>query len=180
MKITVLNRKIHYWGSIIITIPLLLIIGTGILLLLKKDIKWIQPSTIKGAGKVPSISFDQLYQAARAVKEAKIASWEDISRIDVQPTKGLAKITTLNHFEVQIDLQTSEVLQVAYRRSDLIESLHDGSFFHDKAKYLVSLPTAIILFVLLVTGVVLFIQPYYVRYNRKKKRIRHLGGTSTA
>ena len=173
MKITVLNRKVHYWGSIIITIPLLLVIGTGILLLLKKDISWIQPPTIKGTGKVPSIGFDQLYHSAKKVKGAGINSWGDISRIDIQPSKGLAKITTLNHFEVQIDLKTAEVLQAAYRRSDLIESLHDGTFFHDNAKYLVSLPTAIILFVLLVTGVVLFIQPYYVKYNRNKKRIRH-------
>jgi uncharacterized iron-regulated membrane protein len=173
MKITVLNRKVHYWGSIIITIPLLLVIGTGILLLLKKDIAWIQPPTIKGAGKIPSIGFDQLYHSAKKVKESGINSWEDISRIDVQPSKGLAKITTSNHFEIQVDLKTAEVLHTAYRRSDLIESLHDGTFFHDSAKYLVSLPTAIILFILLITGVVLFIQPYYVRYNRNKKRIRN-------
>jgi uncharacterized iron-regulated membrane protein len=172
MKITVLNRKVHYWGSVIITIPLLLVIGTGILLLLKKDISWIQPATIKGKGKVPVIGFDQLYNSAKKVKQAGIGSWEDISRIDIQPSKGIAKITTSNHFEVQMDLQTSEVLQVAYRRSDLIESLHDGTFFHDKAKYLLSLPTAIILFVLLVTGIVLFIQPYYVKYNRNRKRIK--------
>jgi len=171
MKITVLNRKVHYWGSIIITIPLLLIIGSGILLLLKKDINWIQPATIKGVGTVPAIRFEQLFESVSKVKDAEISSWKDIKRIDIQPSKGLAKVTSANNYEIQVDVETGDVLQYAYRRSDLIEALHDGTFFHDNAKYFMSLPTAVILLALLITGVVLFFQPYYVRSGRKRKSI---------
>jgi len=170
MKVTVLNRKIHYWGSIIITIPLLLVIGSGILLLLKKDITWIQPATIKGVGTVPAIRFEQLFESVSKVKEAEISSWKDIKRVDIQPSKGLAKVTSNNNYEVQVDMETGEILQTEFRRSDLIEALHDGTFFHDNAKYYMSLPTAVILLALLITGVVLFFQPYYVRYKRKKKK----------
>ena len=37
-------------------------------------------------------------------------------------------------YEVQIDTETAEILQVAVRRSDLIESIHDGSYFNDHFK----------------------------------------------
>lgn len=172
MKATVLNRKIHSLGSIIIAIPLLVVLGSGILLLLKKDISWIQPPTQKGQDTVPVISFNQLFTSVSAVKEAHVTTWSDIQRIDIQPSKGIAKITVANNYEVQLDMKTSRVLQVAFRRSDIIEALHDGSYFHDKAKYLISIPSGIILFVLLITGVILFFQPYYLKFKRRRKAFR--------
>ncbi len=172
MKLALLNRKFHSWGSIIIAIPLLFVVGSGILLLLKKDVSWIQPPTVKGDGLIPQISFDDMFRAAASVEPAGIQSWNDIKRIDVQPEKGIAKLTTSGNYEVQIDTQTAKVLSASYRRSDLIESIHDGSFLHSGAKYYVSLPSGIILLVLLITGVVLFFQPYYVKYNRKARQKR--------
>jgi len=67
------------------------------------------------------------------------------------------KIRSKNRWEIQIDHQTGKVMQVAYRRSDLIESIHDGSFFHDKVKIWVFLPSAIVLLTLWITGVYLFV-----------------------
>lgn len=171
MKITILNRKVHYWGSIIIAIPLLIVIASGILLLLKKDWNWIQPPTVKGiTNDIPKISFNQIISSVKSVKEAQVSSWDDIKRIDIQPGKGMAKVISNNNYEVQIDTQNGEVLQVAYRRSDIIESLHDGTYWHESLKYLVSLPTGVVLFVLLISGVVLFFQPIWVNARRKKRR----------
>ncbi|MBT4785345.1 MAG: PepSY domain-containing protein, partial [Candidatus Marinimicrobia bacterium] len=42
------TRKTHYWVSAVIILPILIVIITGILLQLKKEINWIQPPTIKG------------------------------------------------------------------------------------------------------------------------------------
>jgi hypothetical protein len=70
---------------------------------------------------------------------------------------------------VQVDTNTGSVLQVAYRRSDLIESIHDGSFFHDQAKLWVFLPTAIIVLGLWVTGMYLFILPLAVRRRQASR-----------
>jgi len=52
------------------------------------------------------------------------------------------------------------VLQVAQRNSDFIESLHDGTFFQKNANLWLMLPSAIIALVLLITGLILFFQPY--------------------
>jgi hypothetical protein len=66
------------------------------------------------------------------------------------------------------------ILQVAYRRSDLIESIHDGSFFGDCAKHWVFLPSALVLIGLWVTGMVLFFHPYVVKSRKRKTKVARL------
>jgi hypothetical protein len=102
------------------------------------------------------------------VEVAGIKDWKDIDRLDVQPTRGMVKVRAKNSWEVQIDLKTGEVLQTAYRRSDLIESIHDGSFFHDYAKLWLFLPSGIVLLLLWLTGIYMFVLPYWVRSRRRK------------
>lgn len=164
------NRKTHYWGSIICAIPIVIVIGTGILLILKKEIEWVQPPSARGEGKVPEISFEQIINTAKQVEEAGITGWSDIDRLDVRPNKGIVKVRAKNQWEIQIDHQTMEILQVAYRRSDFIESIHDGSYFHDLAKLGLFLPCAIILFVLWVTGLYLFLTTHFAKQKSKRKR----------
>ena len=167
MKPAKLNRVFHRWASVIIALPLLLVIGTGILLMLKKDVAWIQPPTQRGSAKGLELSFDQVLERAKSVPEAAIENWDDVDRLDVRPSKGVIKVRAENRWEIQLDATTGEVLQVAFRRSDLIESLHDGSFFHDKVKLFIFLPSGVVLFLLWVTGIYLFVQPYWVRRMRR-------------
>ena len=109
-------------------IPIIIIIGTGILLQVKKEINWIQPTTTIGKIKNnPSISFDEILTIAKTVPDAEIHSWEDIDRLDVRIQAGMVKVRSKNNWEIQIDTQSGPILQHAYRRSDIIESIHDGS-----------------------------------------------------
>ena len=176
MKFSVLNRKLHRWGALFIAIPLLVIIATGILLQLKKQVAWIQPPTKSGSAGPPSISFERILEAARSVPEAGISGWEDIDRLDVRPDKGMVKVRGKNRWEVQVDTGTGAVIQVAYRRSDLIESFHDGSFFSSVVKYFVFLPGAVVLFGMWLTGIYLFLLPYRMR----KRRARTEAGKTAA
>ena len=86
----------------------------------------------------------------------------------MRPKDGVIKVTCMNRYEVQVDFQTGEVVQVAYRRSDWIESLHDGSGFHDTAKLWVFLPAAVVVLGLWVTGMYLFVFPLWVKWRRKR------------
>ena len=158
------NRAFHRGGAI--CVPLLLVISSGLILQLKKQIAWIQPPTREGVLREPGLTFDRILQVARSVPEAQIDGWEDIDRLDVRPAKGMLKVRGVNRWEVQIDSATGDVLQVAYRRSDLIESLHDGSFFHDKVKLLIFFPSGLILFSLWITGLYMFLRPYLIRRER--------------
>lgn len=167
-SLTTLNRKIHYWGSIIIAVQLAIVLLTGVLLLLKKEFDWIQPATVRGEQKGLSIEFEQILAVARTVPEAGIETWTDIDRLDVRPGKGMIKVRAENRWEIQIDANTGAVLQVAYRRSDLIESIHDGSFFGDYAKLWVFLPSALVVIGLWITGMVLFFHPYAVKARKRR------------
>ena len=116
------TRKTHYWGAFIILLPVLIISITGVFLQLKKEIYWIQPPTVSGdLPNNPSISFEEILEAAKTVKETNIDSWNDIDRLDVRIDKGIVKVRSKNRLEVQVDTNSGEVVQVAYRRSDIIE-----------------------------------------------------------
>ncbi|MGY8660645.1 MAG: PepSY domain-containing protein [Verrucomicrobiales bacterium] len=166
MKLSKLSRLSHRWGSIIALLPITIIIFSGIVLQLKKVSPYIQPPTQRGAGTEPAIGFERILEVARTVPEAEIESWEDIDRLDVRPGKGVVKVQCKNRYEVQIDTETAEILQVAFRRSDLIESIHDGTYFNDHFKLWVFLPAGIVLAMLVITGLHLFFLPYLARRKR--------------
>jgi len=81
----------------------------------------------------------------------------------------MVKVRSKNNWEIQIDTQSGTILQQAYRRSDIIESIHDGSWFHDKVKLWIFLPTGVVLFILWITGVYMLILPYIVKWKRNLK-----------
>jgi uncharacterized iron-regulated membrane protein len=161
------TRKIHRWAALITALPFLIVIVTGILLQVKKEYSWIQPPTTRGVSTTPTITFEQILEAVKTVPEAEVQSWQDIDRVDVRMKDGVAKVQCKNRWEVQIDFTTAELKQTAYRRSDFIETIHDGSWFHDSAKLWIFLPSAILVFLMWVTGVYLWILPNWVRWTRK-------------
>ena len=163
------TRKLHRWGAIVTLIPLALVIGTGLLLQLKKQLPWVQPPTLRGTSSIPKIGWDEILAAARADAKAGIQSWEDVDRVDVRPAKGVAKVRSRNRWELQIDLANAKILSSKYRRSDLIESLHDGSFFSDSAKIWLFFPNGLILLGLWATGMYLWLLPILVKRKKKYK-----------
>ncbi len=170
MKFNLLNRKIHYWLSIGVAVPILIVIVSGILLQVKKQFSWIQPTEQRGKSKTAMISLAQVLEISKTVVEAEIETWEDINRLDVRPSRGMLKVWAKNNWEIQIDTETGAILQTAYRRSDIIESFHDGSFFHDSVKMWIFLPSGIILLILWLTGMYLFILPIWIKRKRKIAR----------
>ena len=165
-NIRVLSRKLHRWGAVAIAVPFLVVIASGVLLQLKKQWSWVQPTEHKGSGAVPSLGFARILEIARAVPQAGIGSWDDIERVDVRPGKGIMKITSNSRWEIQVDSESGAVLHSAYRRSDWLESLHDGSWFHPLAKLWVFLPSGVIVFALWLTGLYLWFLPYQTRRKR--------------
>jgi uncharacterized iron-regulated membrane protein len=173
MKINKLIRDIHHWGSPILMLPLGVIIIAGLFLMLKKDVDWIQPPTQRSAIAVegaPTTTLAELYEAAAAIPELEITSWDQFDRIDVRSDRGVVKFIAPNRWEAQIDMITLEVLSLDYRRSDLIEQIHDGSFFADWVKTFIFLPVGVVLLILWLTGIWMFFEPYVKRYQRKRRR----------
>ncbi len=173
------TRKLHRWGALLTFLPLIVVIVSGLLLQVKKQVPWVQPPTARGVapGEMPRQSWSDILQVATDVPAANVAGWEDVDRLDVRPDKGIVKLQCANRWELQIDLATGQVLSSRYRRSDFIESLHDGSFFSEPAKLWVFLPNGLVLFGLWVTGVWLWYIPFR---SRRRKRQQPVSVTARA
>lgn len=169
MKVKRLLKEIHKWGGVTIAIPCLVIIVTGILLLVRKEFHSIQPATQTGSPYQLTLSFDQILEQVQAIPHLQVESWEDIDRLDVRPNKGVVKVRLKSGWEAQLDTLNAQVLQVAYRRSHTIEKIHDASYFQSSANLWFTLPIAIILLILTVTGIYLFGQPYWRKYRTPRK-----------
>jgi hypothetical protein len=167
----VLNRKVHYWAAFIAALPVLIIIASGILLQMKKQVDWVQPPEHRGTGTVPVIDFDRIMTALRSVPSLGVTGWDDVDRLDVRPGRGIAKVTLYSRWEAQIDLGTGNVVQTAYRRSDLIESIHDGSFLAgDWTKLGLFLPAGVVLLLLWVSGIWMVWVP--IKGKRKRRLLQ--------
>jgi uncharacterized iron-regulated membrane protein len=164
----VLNRKVHYWAAGIIAIPLIVVAVTGSLLQLKKHWSWVQPPEQRGSVKAPQIELSGILEALKKEPRLQVQSWDDVKRLDVRPDRGVVKAWLQTDWEAQIDLGTAEILQIAYRRSDWLESIHDGSIFGDVVKLGWFFPAALGLVLLWLGGVWMFIWPLI-----NKRRVRH-------
>ncbi len=171
MSINRQTRRLHYWGSFAAALPILVILSTGILLQLKKQWSWVQPTEIRGTGTVPVIGLHDVMATIQADSSLGVTGWDDVSRIDIRADRGLAKVTLKSGWEAQVDLGTGRLLQTAVRRSDLIESLHDGSYFAgDLTKVGLFLPAGVVLAMLWVTGLWMF----WVTWSARRKRAKSM------
>ena len=171
MRLNILNRKVHYWGSAVVCLPILIMTCSGVLLQLKKHWNWVQPGEQQGSVTAPQIGFETILASVREVEELGVSNWDDVNRVDIRPGRGVAKVWLHNGWEVQVDLGTARVLQSEYRRSDWIESIHDGSFFlGDWSKLALFLPSGIMLLVLWATGLWMFWIAYAAKSRRKPEK----------
>ena len=168
MKFNILNRKVHYWASFTVALPLLVMIGSGLLLQSKKHWVWVQPAEQRGTGSVPAIDLEGILSRVQQVNGLDVRGWDDVNRLDVRPGRGMVKVWLNSGWEVQVDLGTGRVLQTAYRRSDLIESIHDGSFFAgDWTKLGLFLPAGLVLFLMWLSGLWMWWVPYIAKRRRR-------------
>lgn len=163
----------HKWTGIVLALVFLMIGGTGLLLLVKKDFEWIQPATQKGApGELENfITVQEMFAAVFASGHEDFKTFADVDRVDFRPDKRVHKVQSVhNHSEIQICAITGAVLGSGWRGSDLFENLHDGSFFGDWVHDWFMLLAPLGLIFLVGSGLFLWLQPALrKRRNRKHK-----------
>lgn len=170
MKWNVQIRRVHYWVTAGLALPLLIIIASGLILQVKKQVPWVQPEELRGTGTSPRIGLEDILRSIRTEPDLGVSGWDDVHRVDLRPDRGIAKVSLRNGWEAQVDLGTGRVLQTAVRRSDLIESIHDGSFFGgDVVKLGIFLPAGIALLLMWITGLWMFWIPISARRRKRGK-----------
>lgn len=165
------TRQLHRWGSVLIALPLLVVIVSGLLLQVKKQVTWVQPPTARGSDFTPQLKWNEILTIASQVPEAGVRDWSDIDRLDVRVSRGVVKVRCKNNWELQLDIATGELLQSTFRRSDIIEAIHDGSWFGgDAAKLGLFFPSGVVLLGLWITGAWLFVLPIVKKQQNRRKR----------
>ena len=74
MQFNILNRKVHYWASFGVAVPLLVMIGSGLLLQSKKHWAWVQPAEHRGTGSVPAIDLEGVLASVKQVPRSMCAA----------------------------------------------------------------------------------------------------------
>jgi len=161
-------RETHKWSGIVLAIVFLNVAVSGLLLLEKKNFSWIQPETIPGTqGSVELfITNQRLFESVLSRGHEDFRTVEDVDRIDFRPDKRVFKVRSKKNFsEIQVDAVTGEVLSIAKRNSDLIETLHDGSFFGGATHALIMPVTALAIVYLTFTGLYLWLAVTVKRFK---------------
>ena len=168
--------KAHRWTGIVVAAVVVTSSVTGFMLLLKKRVDWIQPPTLQGAagGVEDFITVQRLLEVVFAQNDPDFTVPGDIDRIDLRPDDRVFKVISKHHYaELQVCAVTGQVLSRGRRRSDLLEDIHDGSFWagwwHDWAMPVFGVGLAF----MTASGLWLWIEPTL----RRRKRRRGLGGS---
>ncbi len=173
MNLFKLLWNLHRWIGLSICLVIATTAVTGFLLLVKKEFTSIQPATQIGAEGTPDqfVSIAVVLAAARDTGDPVFATIDDIERIDFRPGRRVHKVRSIHgHREVQVDAVTGLVLSDTWRPSDLIESIHDGSWFaqvwHDYGMPIVALALLFLSF----SGVYIWATPV-LRKRRRRKQV---------
>jgi uncharacterized iron-regulated membrane protein len=162
-------RTLHRWLSILIALPFLVILLSGLLLASRSFLPWMDPGVVKPEARQLAATFPQILSSVKSAPEAGMQSWEDVSQIDIRPATGLIRVRAKKgHWEVQIDGKTGAVLRVGQRRVSWFTSLHQGALFGPYVRYGIFLPSSFALFFLFVSGLWLFAKPHWRRLRKPK------------
>ena len=161
---------LHRWIGVGVGVVLLVTAATGFLLLKKKDWEWIQPPvTVGEPGPASSLKpLQDVYAAVFALGLPEFRDEADVARIDFRPSQGVHKVTSKRgNLEVQVCATTLRTSEPRHRASDLLEQIHDGSWFGSAMHAFVSPAAALALLFLSLSGYWMWLWP---KWQRRKSR----------
>ena len=122
------------------------------MLQVRYEVPWVMPVQQQGQGQVPQVEFVQALAIARDYSEYGVKDWSDVWRMYVYPDRGITTIRAKNRQEFQIDSATGDVLQIATRRTDWLEDIHEGKWMG--LNLWLFLPVHILSLILWLTGTI--------------------------
>lgn len=142
-------RRWHIWAGVLSSLPALIILVSGLVLLLRRELPSIHPPTERGSQNAVQISFPQAVQAA-GIELA------DVKKAEIHPSRGIWKVRTKDSREIQVDGTTGAVLRNQPRHTGWWIGLHEGSSFSLWVTYGIFLPSTLAMLWLYGSGLYLF------------------------
>lgn len=165
-------RTSHRWIGLFSSLALLVISVTGILLATKSWLGVVRPPESEGApisSSAEIVSVDRVVAAAFSVGIPELQETKQIDRVDYRPKKNVFKVLSKEGYhEVQVCGKTGKVLQVAKRVDQFTEKIHDLSIIGDSFRSFMLPVFGLGLFILSITGIVIFVNPIWRKYLFKK------------
>jgi uncharacterized iron-regulated membrane protein len=147
-------RTTHRYIAILISLPLIITALTGVILQLRDQFEFIQPSPVKS-----EISKDKKFLTFEEIKK----QYPEMDQVIFRPSKGSMVVRFKDGQENQIHPQTGEVLKTAMRRTNFLIELHQGSWMGNFGQYFIHFFAGLGLCFLIVSGLVI--------YPSKRKKI---------
>lgn len=165
-------RRLHRFVAVPLFAFLFLVGATGVLLGWKKQAQ-LSPPTLSSSNlnAVQWVPIDSLQKIAIGYAKDSLHMDSQIDRIDIRPSKGIAKVIFENHYtELQLDCATGKILSNKQRLHDFVEHLHDGTIIDrligskkEQAKITYTTITSLGLMLLAFTGFWMWLNPKRMR-----------------
>lgn len=166
-------RTSHKWIAILLAIPVIIVIITGVILQLRKPVDFIQPNIHYGVARYqPIASLEAILESVKAEPKMKVSGWQDIQIYDLRPKAGVIKVRTYAEMEAQVDAKTAEVLNVQQRYNDILTLMHEGSTWGMRRN--VFLIAGVLMLILTVVGCFLIYQVAKGKISSSQKRARRI------
>lgn len=128
LTLTQLCYKYHYWVALVVMVPWLVVVSSGLILQLRHEIPGVMPHYAQGSGSVPVLQYQEVLDIAKTIPELRVEGWSDVWRVYARPGEGIMEIRTKVGYGAQIDAATGDVLDVYARSADFWEDVHEGIF----------------------------------------------------
>lgn len=126
LNLTQFCFKYHYWAALLVMVPWLVVVTTGLVLQLRHEIPGVVPDFKQGVSRTPRLDYQQVLEIAKTIPALKVDGWSDIWRVYTHPGKGIIELRTKIGYGTQLDSSTGEILDVYARGGDFWEDLHEG------------------------------------------------------
>ncbi len=103
---------------------------------------------------------------------AELAEAGHVDRLELHLSKNVYKVTSKEGYhEVQVDVASGKILSVGTRNDQLLEDIHDLSYFNPAFRIWVLPVIATLLFALGTTGLYIYFNPIVrrIQFNRSKR-----------
>ena len=147
------SKKIVQWHIIlgaICSLPLLLTAITGVFLILRQHLSFMQPPEIRR----PAIMINKLISPEKIIDVSGINP-SLVNTIIYKPKSGIIQVRTNDQLEYHFSALDGSVLQFGPKRTSLFIQLHEGSYFGELVKNFVFIPMAFIFILVLFSGIYL-------------------------
>ncbi|MCO4781754.1 MAG: PepSY domain-containing protein [Candidatus Cloacimonetes bacterium] len=153
-------RKLHRVIGLLVTIPMIITICTGLMLIMRSYFPWVQPKTIKQEIPKTWLSLEATTKLLVANPKTQVKDWSDISYFKITPSKGVIQVRTKQGLQVQMNGETGKILEIAPRRTSLIVKIHEGSYWSPKVRDFIVMPSAFGLLLLALSGLLLLFKHF--------------------